>query len=77
MNAPIGEIHDLFYIMYKEKLEYNRIKELQEANKKKAEENVKAKRAKDYGIEPIMSEFPLPEGNQMNINNGLLGILGG
>lgn len=73
----LGEIQELKYIKFKEKEEYARIESEREKAKKKQEENKKRNRPENEGIEPIYSQFPLPEQCPMDAEKGLLGsILG-
>lgn len=73
----LGEIQELKYIKFKEQEEYARIEKLRGEAKKKQEENKKNNKPENDGIEPIYSQFPLPEQCPLDAEKGLLGsILG-
>ncbi len=74
MYMDLGDVQEYRYIMFKEQFEYDRIEKLRAEAKKKQEENIKNHRDENHGIEPILSEFPLP--SPCPINDGLGGLGG-
>ena len=78
LNMPLGDVQELRYIQFKEKEEYSRIEKEREKAKEKQEANKKAgKKDINEGIEPIYSEFPLPEQCPLDAERGILGSIFG